>query len=63
LFLVCDATVMWKMSAPNLKPSWSFGTKSASSALPAVSKTHSTTMSAPGAMARMTPATNVPCPP
>ena len=61
LFLVGDATVTWKISAPYANPSLSFGTKSDSSALPAVSKTFLTTISAPGAMDRMTPATNVPC--
>jgi hypothetical protein len=63
LNLVCDETVTWKISAPYANPSYSFGTKSDSSALPAMSKTLLTTMSAPGAMHRMTPATNVPCPP
>ena len=48
------------MSTPYANAALSFGTKSVSSALPAVSKTFPTMMSAPGAMHRATPATNVP---
>ncbi len=57
-----QATVRWKMSTPRLSAASSLGTKSASSTLPATEKALVTMISAEGAMHRVTPATNVPCP-
>ena len=61
-YLVGAATVRWKMSTPWPSAATSLGTRSDSSVLPATANALVTMMSAAGAMHRVTPATNVPCP-